>query len=173
MVNIILRNKADNINKKKCDTQFFNEMALQKYILLCCQGSRGGLKDKPGKPTDCYHTCYATSGLSLGQNNPNKYGTPIYGGDENRLRLTNPIYNIQIDLLDKAINYFKLLPKCGNSTTSTAASTATTTATATKIDKRPLKNPSVKTAKRAAITKPIVTMTPTAPKPEQLEICNF
>ncbi len=28
---------------------FFDRVALQKYILMCCQESRGGLIDKPGK----------------------------------------------------------------------------------------------------------------------------
>ncbi|KAK9319107.1 terpenoid cyclases/protein prenyltransferase alpha-alpha toroid [Lipomyces orientalis] len=37
---------------------------LQKYILFCCQSSRGGLRDKPGKSSDFYHSCYALSGLS-------------------------------------------------------------------------------------------------------------
>ncbi|KAH8584686.1 geranyl-geranyltransferase beta subunit [Cryptosporidium sp. chipmunk genotype I] len=45
-----------------CDFQ-----ALISYILICCQLSEGGLIDKPNKPRDLYHTCYALSGLSLAQ----------------------------------------------------------------------------------------------------------
>jgi len=33
--------------------------------MLCFQ--RGGLQDKPGKPRDFYHSCYALSGLSISQ----------------------------------------------------------------------------------------------------------
>ncbi|KEP60615.1 UNVERIFIED_CONTAM: prenyltransferase and squalene oxidase repeat-containing protein [Hammondia hammondi] len=42
---------------------------LQQYILACCQDPRGGLRDKPGKAADLYHTCYALSGLSVAQHN--------------------------------------------------------------------------------------------------------
>ncbi|PFH34417.1 prenyltransferase and squalene oxidase repeat-containing protein [Besnoitia besnoiti] len=40
---------------------------LQQYIVACCQDARGGLRDKPGKSADLYHTCYALSGLSVAQ----------------------------------------------------------------------------------------------------------
>ncbi|KAJ1605386.1 protein geranyl-geranyltransferase beta subunit [Cryptosporidium canis] len=45
-----------------CDFQ-----ALISFILICCQFPEGGLIDKPKKPRDLYHTCYALSGLSLAQ----------------------------------------------------------------------------------------------------------
>lgn len=31
------------------------------------QGARGGLRDKPGKSPDYYHTCYCLSGLAQAQ----------------------------------------------------------------------------------------------------------
>ncbi|KAK9371351.1 terpenoid cyclases/protein prenyltransferase alpha-alpha toroid [Lipomyces kononenkoae] len=37
---------------------------LQKFILCCCQSPKGGLRDKPGKSSDFYHSCYVLSGLS-------------------------------------------------------------------------------------------------------------
>ena len=43
----------------------YNTEALQKYVLLCCQGKKGGLKDKPGKNVDLYHSMYSLAGLSL------------------------------------------------------------------------------------------------------------
>lgn len=47
----------------------FNQKALQRYILHCAQNTEGGgLRDKPGKPRDFYHSCYALSGLSIAQN---------------------------------------------------------------------------------------------------------
>ena len=45
----------------------FNQEALQRYVLYCCQSPQGGLLDKPGKTRDFYHTCYCLSGLSLSQ----------------------------------------------------------------------------------------------------------
>ncbi|GMK58999.1 hypothetical protein CspeluHIS016_0700140 [Cutaneotrichosporon spelunceum] len=46
----------------------FNRVALQEYVLLVAQrqGS-GGLRDKPGKGPDLYHTCNNLSGLSVAQ----------------------------------------------------------------------------------------------------------
>jgi len=38
--------------------------SLQKYVLRCCQAKHGGLRDKPGRHADAYHTCYCLSGLS-------------------------------------------------------------------------------------------------------------
>lgn len=43
--------------------------ALQEYILRLAQSPSGGLRDKPGKPADAYHTAYNLSGLSSAQSN--------------------------------------------------------------------------------------------------------
>mmetsp|Transcript_26471 Transcript_26471/g.55939 ORF Transcript_26471/g.55939 Transcript_26471/m.55939 type:complete len:705 (+) Transcript_26471:134-2248(+) len=45
----------------------FDEIMLQRYILLCAQDVNGGLRDKPSKPKDFYHSCYNLSGLSVSQ----------------------------------------------------------------------------------------------------------
>ena len=45
----------------------FDELALQEYLLICCQHPLGGLIDKPGRQRDYYHTCYGLSGLSVAQ----------------------------------------------------------------------------------------------------------
>ncbi|CDW89353.1 caax beta [Stylonychia lemnae] len=45
----------------------FNQEALQAYTVICCQEKNGGLKDKPTKTPDYYHTCYAASGMSIAQ----------------------------------------------------------------------------------------------------------
>ena len=50
-----------------------NLFELQKYILNDCQDSKGGLRDKPGKSSDFYHTCYCLSGLSITQNEEESY----------------------------------------------------------------------------------------------------
>ncbi|KAK0525915.1 CAAX farnesyltransferase (FTase) subunit beta [Tilletia horrida] len=58
------------------DDWLFDPIALQEYILIAAQtstnpiatgASAGGLRDKPGKKADAYHTCYNLSGLSLCQ----------------------------------------------------------------------------------------------------------
>ncbi|KAJ9476042.1 Protein farnesyltransferase subunit beta [Pseudozyma hubeiensis] len=48
----------------------FDRVGLQEYILVAAQRAAsqgGGLRDKPGKSPDAYHTCYNLSGLSLSQ----------------------------------------------------------------------------------------------------------
>lgn len=50
----------------------FNRVALQEYVLLAAQREGtgkdgGGLRDKPGKNPDLYHTCNNLSGLSIAQ----------------------------------------------------------------------------------------------------------
>lgn len=48
--------------------QVFNKEALISYITNCCQDvNHGGLKDKPGKSPDLYHTNYSLLGLSMGE----------------------------------------------------------------------------------------------------------
>ncbi|EOA91881.1 CAAX farnesyltransferase (FTase) subunit beta [Exserohilum turcicum] len=48
-------------------TGLWNRAALGRYILAACQEKKGGLKDKPGKHSDAYHTCYNLAGLSTAQ----------------------------------------------------------------------------------------------------------
>ncbi|WWD21152.1 hypothetical protein CI109_105634 [Kwoniella shandongensis] len=48
----------------------FNRVALQEFTLIAAQqepGTTGGLRDKPGKRPDQYHTCNVLSGLSTAQ----------------------------------------------------------------------------------------------------------
>lgn len=103
-------------------TVMMDSLALQRYILLCGQSVDGGLRDKPSKPRDFYHTCYCLSGLSLAQhyyntddgstsnNNssndrnveiPLVYGHPII----NEVRKTDPCFNIGVDRV-KNVNAF-------------------------------------------------------------------
>eukprot|EP00041_Stephanoeca_diplocostata_P009789 m.152888 g.152888 ORF g.152888 m.152888 type:complete len:214 (-) comp17899_c0_seq2:1072-1713(-) len=56
----------DILQPTTCDA-LFDRDALRDYILFCCQSDNGGLRDKPGKHRDYYHTCYCLSGLSLTQ----------------------------------------------------------------------------------------------------------
>jgi protein farnesyltransferase subunit beta len=84
------------------------------YIRKCCQSTNGGLRDKPGKAPDFYHTCYCLSGLSLSQNMYNlKNGNevefiPIILEEEcNRLKATHPIHNISFEHVDRIKNWFQ------------------------------------------------------------------
>ncbi|PKY02673.1 CaaX farnesyltransferase beta subunit Ram1 [Aspergillus campestris IBT 28561] len=44
--------------------RLYSREGLTRYILACCQSKNGGLRDKPGKRPDSYHTCYTLTGLS-------------------------------------------------------------------------------------------------------------
>jgi len=83
------------------------------YALLCCQDhDDGGLRDKPGKYPDYYHTCYTLSGLSAVQSligsNEKLYFRDI---KENKLKDIDPIFNVEKSKIEKARKYFQSLPK--------------------------------------------------------------
>jgi prenyltransferase beta subunit len=63
----------------------FDTGMLERYILLCAQDIHGGLRDKPSKSRDFYHSCYNLSGLSIGQEN------------EGRVAKTHPCFNIRVE----------------------------------------------------------------------------
>jgi protein farnesyltransferase subunit beta len=48
-------------------TDLWSREGLARYILSCCQSPRGGLRDKPSKHPDAYHTNYCLAGLSAAQ----------------------------------------------------------------------------------------------------------
>ncbi|GAO47936.1 terpenoid cyclases/Protein prenyltransferase [Saitoella complicata NRRL Y-17804] len=55
------------IPASKLQRPLWDRGELQKYILACCQHKNGGLRDKPEKWPDHYHSCYVLSGLSAAQ----------------------------------------------------------------------------------------------------------
>jgi len=74
----------------------FDREMLQRYILLCAQDVNGGLRDKPSKPRDFYHSCYNLSGLSVTQHI--LMGKPLQdceGADHNIVGETHPTLNIR------------------------------------------------------------------------------
>ncbi|KAG2493909.1 hypothetical protein HYH03_007845 [Edaphochlamys debaryana] len=82
--------------------------SLQLWILKCCQASKGGLRDKPGKPADFYHTCYCLSGLAAAQHAP---GSSLMGPrDTNLLRRADPAVNVVDEKLAAARSYFAARP---------------------------------------------------------------
>lgn len=87
----------------------FNQKALQRYILACAQDvDRGGMRDKPGKSRDFYHSCYALSGLSVAQH-PVSAGQPVQvlGDYANVLAKTSVVFNVEASKLRQALAYFE------------------------------------------------------------------
>ncbi|OAL52414.1 terpenoid cyclases/Protein prenyltransferase [Pyrenochaeta sp. DS3sAY3a] len=86
-------------------TGISNRTALARYILAACQEKDGGLKDKPGKHSDAYHTCYNLAGLSSTQyryvydENVNKnlgtsnLGAPYHWKSEGRYEGKNDVWD--------------------------------------------------------------------------------
>ncbi|KAA3455956.1 protein farnesyltransferase subunit beta [Gossypium australe] len=90
----------------------FNSLALQQYILLCSQELNGGLRDKPGKSRDHYHTCYCLSGLSVCQRSwlEDEDSPPlpraVLGPYSNLLEPIHPLYNVVLDRYREAHEFF-------------------------------------------------------------------
>ena len=102
-----------------------NSSALQRYILLCAQQyPEGGLRDKPGKPRDYYHTCYNLGGLSVAQHPPG-WDRPaevgdgaaaaagevdparfVWGARSNRIPEVHPTLNVRRTAADAAMAHF-------------------------------------------------------------------
>uniref|UniRef100_A0A8W7NTB3 Protein farnesyltransferase subunit beta n=1 Tax=Anopheles atroparvus TaxID=41427 RepID=A0A8W7NTB3_ANOAO len=104
----------------------FNRMALQEYVLICCQKPNGGLIDKPGKPVDLYHTCYTLSGLAVAQHCDS---VPLILGDErNEVLPTHPVHNIPPKAALDAYRYFVQLDAPGSAAEDCNGKTFTTEA---------------------------------------------
>ncbi|KAI7844724.1 hypothetical protein COHA_001811 [Chlorella ohadii] len=83
--------------------QLYDARALQLWLLKCCQAPpRGGLRDKPGKAADYYHTCYCLSGLSSSQH----YSGIVLGGQQNLLAPIDPLCNVTASKLAAARQHF-------------------------------------------------------------------
>ncbi|KAJ0163547.1 Protein farnesyltransferase subunit beta [Colletotrichum tanaceti] len=106
----------------------YSREGLIRYILCCGQdrSKRGGLRDKPSRPSDAYHTCYVLSGLSSAQHqwdltyvgedetilpepkwvvSPCAEGTQIFD-EEDRVGTTHPVYTIPQESVDDMTAYF-------------------------------------------------------------------
>eukprot|EP00941_MAST-03F_sp_MAST-3F-sp1_P003372 g3372.t1 len=85
----------------------YDTSALQRYILYCCQQEDGGLRDKPSKRRDYYHSCYCLSGLSVAQH----FGTSVVGpAATNLLEPTDPCVNVCSKMLAKTMKYYSTKP---------------------------------------------------------------
>lgn len=106
----------------------YSRQGLIRYILCCGQdcSKRGGLRDKPSKPSDAYHTCYVLSGLSSAQHrwdltyvnedetilpkpkwvvSPCAEGAQIFD-EEDRVGTIHPVYTIPQESVDDMKAYF-------------------------------------------------------------------
>ncbi|KNC48295.1 farnesyltransferase [Thecamonas trahens ATCC 50062] len=86
-------------------SHLFSQEALQDYILVAAQQPRGGLRDKPERYADYYHTCYNLAGLSVAQHNSDGSLT-IVGSPFNLLQPVDPVYAISQNKAIQAVRYF-------------------------------------------------------------------
>ncbi|GBF91692.1 farnesyltransferase subunit beta [Raphidocelis subcapitata] len=87
----------------------FDADALQVWVLKGCQQQlKGGLRDKPGKSPDYYHTCYCLSGLSAAQHAPG--GAGALGGAPNELARADTLLNVLEARVAEAAAFFDAQP---------------------------------------------------------------
>ncbi|KAH7532526.1 hypothetical protein FEM48_Zijuj04G0029500 [Ziziphus jujuba var. spinosa] len=100
------------INRHPEMEPLFQSMALQQYILLCAQDQSGGLRDKPGKARDFYHTCYCLSGLSVCQYSCSEdeasppLPSAVLGPYSNLLEPIHPLYNVVLEQYHEARRFY-------------------------------------------------------------------
>jgi len=85
----------------------FNETEVQRYVLIAAQLPTGGLRDKPGKGKDFYHTCYSLSGYAVSQHCADTAGPVVLGPKSNLLRRPDEIHNVCIDKVEAAYAFFQ------------------------------------------------------------------
>ncbi|KAL6767596.1 hypothetical protein ACKKBF_B35885 [Auxenochlorella protothecoides x Auxenochlorella symbiontica] len=76
--------------------------SLQVWLLAACQELRGGMRDKPGKAPDYYHTCYCLAGLAVSQ----AWSGVVVGGPCNALPTVDLRCNVRADALADARAWF-------------------------------------------------------------------
>ncbi|KAF6804204.1 prenyltransferase and squalene oxidase [Colletotrichum musicola] len=108
----------------------YSREGLIRYILCCGQdrSKRGGLRDKPSRPSDAYHTCYVLSGLSSAQHrwdltyvddddtilpeprwrvsDEDEDAAAQIFDEEDRVGTIHPVYTIPQDSVDDMMAYF-------------------------------------------------------------------
>ena len=87
----------------------YDAQALQLWLLVACQEPRG-LRDKPGKRVDFYHTCYGLSGLALCQHHA---GQALGTAEQNMLCRTDALLNVQPFLLEQALAFYARVDASG------------------------------------------------------------
>ncbi|KAI0477709.1 terpenoid cyclases/Protein prenyltransferase [Xylariaceae sp. FL0804] len=110
----------------------YSREGLIRYILSCGQddSKRGGMRDKPSRPSDAYHTCYVLSGLSSAQHatrslspvggegmtahssydvSPHVDGQQVFD-EEDRVRTLDPVYVIPEERRKEIMSFFVSKP---------------------------------------------------------------
>lgn len=92
----------------------FDHLALQRYILLTCQGDKGGLKDKLTKKQDFYHSTYSLAGMSIsqrkqGDNYANEFCF-LENLTENQVKEIDSSLNIPKEAAQRCIHHFSSFP---------------------------------------------------------------
>lgn len=93
-----------SLGQLAADVDLYHAPGLLDYILVCAQTPHGGLRDKPGKGRDYYHTCYSLSGLAIAASAHSLEGVPrewIEG-----VRLVNPVFNVVNEQVETALRHF-------------------------------------------------------------------
>lgn len=89
---------------------WFAPSPLQTYVFLACQHQSGGLRDKPGKAADFYHTCYALSGVAASQYGLD--GKQLVVGEvaANLLGRIDVYYNVLLEKSQRKCRFFEENP---------------------------------------------------------------
>eukprot|EP00747_Dinoflagellata_sp_TGD_P017011 gnl/TRDRNA2_/TRDRNA2_125528_c0_seq1.p1 gnl/TRDRNA2_/TRDRNA2_125528_c0~~gnl/TRDRNA2_/TRDRNA2_125528_c0_seq1.p1 ORF type:complete len:272 (+),score=52.90 gnl/TRDRNA2_/TRDRNA2_125528_c0_seq1:50-817(+) len=88
---------------------WFSPHPLQIYVFVACQHHGGGLRDKPGKSADFYHTCYSLSGVAASQYSVDG-STIVAGNKTNLLHRIDVFYNVLLEKSERKCSYFEALP---------------------------------------------------------------
>ena len=97
-----------------CGASLCASQGLLDYLFACCQVRHGGLRDKPGRGRDYYHTCYCLSGLAVANAEPRNETageapkTPAHW--RAALGFVHPVYNISAPKAEAAEAFWKGKP---------------------------------------------------------------
>lgn len=90
----------------------FSTQGLLDYLLVCCQCQYGGLRDKPGKGRDYYHTCYGLSGLAVAAAEPpppeGEAAPPAHWTEGTTT--VNPVFNVSAAKAEQAMAWWAARP---------------------------------------------------------------
>lgn len=96
----------------------FSTDGLLDYIFMCCQQPNGGLRDKPGRGRDYYHTCYCLSGLAVAaaEPEPDAAATRTRPSSspanwKQAVGVVNPVYNVSAAKAEAALAWFGQQPE--------------------------------------------------------------
>jgi len=89
------------------DVAWFAPSPLQTYVFLACQHPGGGLRDKPGKSADFYHTCYSLSGVAASQYGLDGKQLVVGEATSNLLGRIDVYYNVLFEKSQRKCQFFE------------------------------------------------------------------